>query len=92
MDRKLTDLDLTINGVAYFAILDYTPIGYVEDHYDRGEYFGTPYTHTTHEFITVSVEVYSLRLYLNDGEGTPVLDTDLITQAILVAEKELCDD
>ena len=92
MRRKLTDLDLTINGVAYFAIVDYTPIGYVEDHYERGEHFGTPYTHTTHEFITESVDVHHLLLYLHDGEGTPVTDADLITQAIVVAQKELCDD
>jgi len=90
--RKQTDLDLTLNGTDYFAIIDYTVIGHVEDQHEHGEYFGTPYTHTTHEFIIESVDVHHLLLYLNDSEGTPVLDTDLIAQAILVAQKELCDD
>lgn len=86
---RLTDLDLTINGTSYFAMVRYTPIGHVEDATTRGVYFGTPYTHTEHEFIVTDVEIEELQLFLNDDDGTPVLDPALIEMATVIAKKEL---
>jgi len=94
MKTVVVDMSVEIDGIEYWLCAEVGIIGHIEDNTERGEYFGTPYTHTKHEFVADSAEVLSFSLFAYSAEDIgfddAVIEPRLLEKAkILAAEYAL---